>query len=611
MKSHNVTARRAAQHTAADGQRRLIPYYRYSSKAQEDGDSLRRQADYAKQAAAKYGYMLDEAITDAGVSAFEGKNHKEGALGVFIESIESGDIRPGDTLHVENFDRLSREAPLRARKLIAEILTKGVGILTTQPDQLFTEETMAQNPALGFVVEAACLRAHEESKTKSDRVNKAYRGKCIAWGKGDYLGLVGSPRAYSEAKGRVLNGTDPEWVILVDGKFEFEEPMAGIVREIVRMYIGGLGSLEIAKRLDAAGTPITASSQVNRIGRLLQNEALVGVKVVTVGRRMKDGKVVDPGETFRLEGYYPPLISQQKFDEIRVVAAQRGRRGVKGEIPGVLTGTRIAFCAGCGSVLVTQNVSRRTNGEAVMQRRIRCACQISTGARCSAGGTNSCSSEPIERAVLDYCATEGNLHALFDTGSRADPAMQRLMTKRAEMNENAVKLQRYEAAALEGPLSQVEKNAVVKLETTHARLLAEVRKLERAAAVHASAPRSTPDEWGALYDGVLNLDVDARLKTRALVQQTFERIEVSFTRLEWQGRRYIPVRLVSKANIERQLLIDARTGWWGAVQYDHNEHNVKVLYSADPERRFALKPLPEANAAKAPAKRVRKEPAPA
>src|SRR5687767_14753868 len=67
-------------------------YLRFSSARQADGDSIRRQTDAAARYASTHGLTLDTSLTfrDLGVSAFEGKNIREGgALHAFLEAVEN------------------------------------------------------------------------------------------------------------------------------------------------------------------------------------------------------------------------------------------------------------------------------------------------------------------------------------------------------------------------------------------------------------------------------------------------------------------------------------------------------------------------------------------
>ena len=99
-------------------------YLRFSTPEQMQGDSFRRQTEAARQYAEDHGLDLDESLTfkDLGVSAFRGKNVVEGALGQFIAAVDSGKVKPGSYLLVENLDRLSRDRIMSALNRFSALL---------------------------------------------------------------------------------------------------------------------------------------------------------------------------------------------------------------------------------------------------------------------------------------------------------------------------------------------------------------------------------------------------------------------------------------------------------------------------------------------------------
>ena len=73
-------------------------YIRMSTDIQRKGDSLRRQKELSKKYAEQHNLDLVETLQDIGVSAYSGKNSKEGAFGVFLEAIKSNKIESGSYL---------------------------------------------------------------------------------------------------------------------------------------------------------------------------------------------------------------------------------------------------------------------------------------------------------------------------------------------------------------------------------------------------------------------------------------------------------------------------------------------------------------------------------
>jgi hypothetical protein len=100
----------------------VYAYVRWSSDAQEDGNSRARQegyvADWLKQNKGRA--QWDKSLGEAGYFRDEGKsgrvrNSLEGyALGDFLKLCNSKRIQPGSFLLCENLDRVTREHPWEA-----------------------------------------------------------------------------------------------------------------------------------------------------------------------------------------------------------------------------------------------------------------------------------------------------------------------------------------------------------------------------------------------------------------------------------------------------------------------------------------------------------------
>ena len=106
-------------------------YIRFSTPDQLNGDSLRRQLDLSKRYAAQHGLVLDENLNlqDLGLSAYHAE-HREGALGRFLELVKGSRISEGSVLLVESLDRLSREEITEALEQFLAIIRSGVKIVT-------------------------------------------------------------------------------------------------------------------------------------------------------------------------------------------------------------------------------------------------------------------------------------------------------------------------------------------------------------------------------------------------------------------------------------------------------------------------------------------------
>ncbi|MBK3508367.1 recombinase family protein [Pseudomonas sp. MF6747] len=108
-------------------QRKCYSYVRFSHKKQELGTSFARQSDI-QHFVDKHNLIVDTTLEDLGVSAFRGKNAKQGQLGGFIDLVESGLIEQNSILLIENFDRLSRQKIIKSTQIFLNLLNRDIDI---------------------------------------------------------------------------------------------------------------------------------------------------------------------------------------------------------------------------------------------------------------------------------------------------------------------------------------------------------------------------------------------------------------------------------------------------------------------------------------------------
>jgi DNA invertase Pin-like site-specific DNA recombinase len=316
---------------------RAYSYRRFSSAAQSDGDSLRRQTAAAERFAETHGLILDTELTfqDLGVSAYKGKNRTEGALAAFMNAVEEGQVPKGSYLLVENLDRLSREQVSRAYRSFTEILDLDIRIATLTDGRIYSTENM---DVINLMISLMSLhRANEESEVKSQRLRAAWAEK------------------RATASDIKMTSSCPHWLQLNDDRSEFNviPDKAETVRHIFELYLNGMGKAAIASQLnEQAIAPIGTSNGWHHsyITKLLKNIAIIGNfqphRTETI-----DGKRKDMPEGQPIEGYYPAIVDKatfyraQKQRESR--ALPRGRRG--SGFPNLLRG--IANCEVCGGTM--------------------------------------------------------------------------------------------------------------------------------------------------------------------------------------------------------------------------------------------------------------------
>jgi DNA invertase Pin-like site-specific DNA recombinase len=108
-------------------------YRRFSKLEQITGDSLRRQSKEALKAVQwcnEHGYALSEKeFLDAGKSGYKGENIKEGgALHEFIKLVDSGEIKRGSCLIIDDYSRFSRMQPFDNMELFMRVVKAGIGL---------------------------------------------------------------------------------------------------------------------------------------------------------------------------------------------------------------------------------------------------------------------------------------------------------------------------------------------------------------------------------------------------------------------------------------------------------------------------------------------------
>jgi DNA invertase Pin-like site-specific DNA recombinase len=83
--------------------KKAYSYRRFSSGKQSKGSSIERQADEAAQFCKRHNLEQADTFTDAGVSAWKGKNlSPEFALGKFLELVQKNLIEKGSVLVLES-----------------------------------------------------------------------------------------------------------------------------------------------------------------------------------------------------------------------------------------------------------------------------------------------------------------------------------------------------------------------------------------------------------------------------------------------------------------------------------------------------------------------------
>jgi DNA invertase Pin-like site-specific DNA recombinase len=410
-------------------------YIRFSSLQQLGGDSLRRQTEASRQYAADNNLNLDETLNvrDLGVSAYQGKNFEEGALGKFLAAVDEGKVSRDSYLLVESLDRLSRLPVMDALKNFNAIISKGITIVTLMDKAVYSKESLNSNWTGLIVALATMARANDESAAKSTRANASWQNK----------------KAAARDEKTPIGNNAPLWLDYTQpeekdsfGSYTENKERADIVRKVFQWAIDGYGRTVIAKMLNADGT---ASFKCKTWGnssiqKILTNKAVLGIYQPHTGR----GSQREPqGEA--IPGFYPQVIEESTFYQAQ--EAMQSRRISKATNPGkrfnVWQG--VALCAHCRASMHIINKGKQPKGGTYIR------CSNAKKGLCTAKNIRLDQSELVFREIL---AKVGNLSLVQD--SAASLANQ-LREVNGRLTEQQDKMRQHEASMRDYPSSLLAK----------------------------------------------------------------------------------------------------------------------------------------------------------
>jgi|GEM_PF-945961 len=285
---------------------RAFSYLRFSSPEQIKGDSKRRQSTKSAEWCSRNDVPLDDSLNmnDEGISAYRGKNAKQGAMSDFLDACKIGRVRPGDYLIVESLDRITRQSLGLAQALIQQILVAGVNIVTLTPERVFTAG--GQND-LGQTIEILVVlsRGHDESRMKSERVGAAWRNK------------------KENAKDKKLTKMGPSWLRLSKDResWELRKDRVAIVRRLFDMA-RTVGATAICSVLNREKVPTLGRGKswgATTVKRILRGREVLGE--YQPHTKKEDGSRTPVGKP--VKDYYPTIIDEKLY--YRVQAAMQSR----------------------------------------------------------------------------------------------------------------------------------------------------------------------------------------------------------------------------------------------------------------------------------------------
>lgn len=523
--------------------KKVYSYLRFSDPKQSLGHSAERQLEYAKRWASENNAELDTSLTlrDEGLSAYHQRHVKSGALGAFLRAVDEGRIESGSVLIVEGLDRLSRAEPVLAQAQLAQIINAGISVVTASDGKIYNRARLKEQPMDLVYSLLVMIRAHEESDTKSKRVSAAIRRQCEAWQAGTYKGII-------------RNGKDPGW-LRWDGKQFHEIPeRAEPMRKLLNLWLDGHGYASAYRTMIDNGCPpnLLPITQAT-FYRMVSRKYIIGTKSISVD-----------GHDFDLENYYPPLVDVETFTRIYAARGKRKWKRGPSSIPSVLFGMQMTYCGYCGSPMIAQNLMNRPlKVDGTLQdghRRTRCQHSVES---CISG---SCSAVPLERAIMNYCSDQFRLDSLVSTASaQSSAANSALAIARKRVFDIEAKLEKITAALVSDdgaatPITFIRAARDLESQLAEAQAAEENAEIELRRVSIAETPTATT--WASLTKGVLSLDLDARMKARKLVQDTFERIAIYVHGVQPGDPRTSPIDvvLVGKGGTSRMIRINRRSG---------------------------------------------------
>jgi DNA invertase Pin-like site-specific DNA recombinase len=358
---NRITTASALEASATDTQRqpKAFSYKRFSTPAQEQGDSLRRQTAMAQAWADRMGVPLDTELklTDRGVSAYTGANKDVGALGEFLKAVEEGTVPKGSWLLVENLDRLSREPAFDASYTMQGIIRAGVAVVDLSDNgglgREYNTETLRSQEGLMHMMAMllSFARGNQESAQKARRVGEAYANKRTVFASDQKL-----TKPYTKRL--------PAWIRWNESTASYEliEDRTELLRWMFEMADDGLGAHSIAAHLNetnedtwGAGGWKAAYWHRSYIRKILTNKAAIGIfvphRVVKVDGKRTKQRIPEAPIAHR----FPAAVDRELFERVnaRLSTTEARGRNTKEPVRSIFAG--IMKCQHCDGTVTRVN----------------------------------------------------------------------------------------------------------------------------------------------------------------------------------------------------------------------------------------------------------------
>lgn len=278
-------------------------YIRFSSDGQSEGNSFDRQREKAHQAIMALNLPSTIPVhwlEDPGLSAFKGRHLDTGELGKFMKGIRAGDIKNGLFL-CESVSRASRQGSLVLLTMLSAMLDAGFWVKFMDAAEPFNRKSMP--PFLGTQLSIYADLAFEESRIKSDYSKASWENR----------------RNLARTTKAPLTGECPNWLRVVDGKYEVLEDRAASIREIYALAKDGWGISRLVGYANENKLPPPGKQgtwHLSLIKRSLTNRAVIGE---FQPHRYEGRSRVPVGEP--IKDYFPVIIDPDLFHTVQGLRA--------------------------------------------------------------------------------------------------------------------------------------------------------------------------------------------------------------------------------------------------------------------------------------------------
>ena len=338
-------------------------YSRYSSEPQGKGHSISRQNEMVERYLKQHPELqlsTDAGLqfSDQGVSAFRGTHAKKGAFARFLRLVEDGHIEPGSYLLVEQFDRLSRQEPMKALAQLHSLLQEDIIVVTLNDGKEYSKEVMAADGGMSLMMSVLqMIRSHEESRSKGLRVKQAWQHKM-----------------QKVDEGVMLTRRLPFWID-PDNHKKLNRKKVPVIKKIFTMAAKGHGATAITKELNSQGIE-TATGRAKywsagTIKKLLSSSSTIGT--------------LTTGDGVEHPNYFPAAIPEALFKKVNnVTKSSRSIRSPKSSLKGIHPLAGLMYCAKCGGTAhhVSKQGKLKADGTKTTWRYAVCAQSMESDQEC-------------------------------------------------------------------------------------------------------------------------------------------------------------------------------------------------------------------------------------